>query len=310
MPVLNPVVTKLTSSSTAMTDYMSAMFTHFGVSTKFSIVANGGVADAFTLTPIAAAETWQLNLRNINATATVSGIDPLANITSPGVAGGAAPTLTSDLEWSNETTTMEIAGTESVDFYIIELDDAFIVLFMDAGKTANPRAMLYGRVFVPYYTDGTNGNDYCDGLGMLGYIPEVTTSSGAEKWLNLSVGSQSKCRGFQNYTDSIKAVPAPGDQWFQPVAASVTTANADCADMNGNKKIFPYAQVSLMDTNSPTTSEDFQAGYTKYIAIERASQNPGVVLDGGAGNDAWVHVHPSGAGTFLLPWDRNVTPEF
>jgi len=304
MPVLNPVVTKLTSASTSMVDYMSAMFTHFGTSTKFTVSA--GAADAFTLTP-SGSETWQINLRRVSTQATVTSIDPLGGFLTQGDTV-TVPTLTSDLEWSTETQTMDIAGTESVDFYIIELDDAFIVLFMDAAKTVNPRAMLYGRVFVPYYTDNSDGNDFCDGLGMLGYVPEVNTGSGVGRWLAISVGNPSRCRGFQNYTDSIEAVPAPGDQWFQPMAGIVGVPTQDCANMNTKKKIFPYAPIVLLLNTDGTL--DFSAGYTKYIAMEDSSQNPGVVLDGGPGNDAWVHVDPVGADVFLLPWDRNVTPEF
>lgn len=304
MPVLNPVVTKLTSASTAITDYMSALFTHFGTSTKFNIVANGGVADAFTVTP-SGSETWHVNLRNINPTTTITAIDPLGNITNPGVAGGLAPTLTDDSEWSNETSTMQIAGTESLDFYVIELDDAFIVLFMDSAKTHTPRGMHYGRAAIPYFTDGVNGNDYCDGLGMFGHIPRVTSSSGAGFWVSSSA-NESRFRGFQNY------VVTPGDQWFEPsVFASPSTS--DRSDINGNKKIFPATfSIELKDAAGPGSAE-YTFGYPKYWASQNTPELPGVVLDGGSGNDAWVHVYDSNTtsvSAILLPWDRLVTPEF
>lgn len=307
MPVLNPVVTKLTAASNSVVDYLAAMFTHFGTSTKFSIVANGGGADAFTLTPIAAAETWQLNLRwTTDPTRAVSAIDPLANITDPGAGGGAAPTLTSDLEWSLETQTMEIAagGAESVDFYIIELDDAFIVLFMDAAKTFNPRAMFYGRLFVPYYTDGPGiGNDYCDGLAMCGHLPRISGSVGTNYWLSTTASNTSRARGFRNYA------AVPGDQWYRP-SAQITPTTNDQADIDGNKKIFPAAPVMLEFVVGATA---YKCGYTKYCAVENTTQLPGTVLDGGVGNDGWVHVYDSNAAVsngILLPWDRTMTPEF
>ena len=301
MPVLNPVVTKLTSASTSLADYMSAMFTHFGTSTKFDIVANGGSADAFTLTP-SGSETWQVNLRRTSTTAAESAIDPLANITDPGDTV-TAPTLTSDLEWSAETTTMQIAGTESLDFYVIELDDAFIVLFMDAAKTHTPRAMHYGRAAIPYYTDGSNGNDYCDGLGMFGHIPRVTNSTGAGFWVSSSA-NESRFRGFQNY------VVTPGDQWFEPeVSSAPSTGNR--ADINGNKKIFPA--VFYIELRNVTSGVEYTFGYPKYWASQNTSELPGVILDGGPGADAWCHVYDSNIAStsaILLPWDRLVTPEF
>ena len=305
MPVLNPVVTKLTASSNSVVDYLAAMFTHFGSSTKFSIVANGGAADAFTITPVAASETWHLNLRwTTDPTRAVSAIDPLGNITDPGVGGGAAPTLTSDLEWSNETQTMEIAagGAESVDFYLIELDDALIVLFMDAAKTHTPRAMHYGRLFVPYYTDGVNGNDFCDGLAMCGHFPALTTSATTNYWISSSPSNASRARGFQNYSVT------PGDQWFRP-GISLNNTTSERGDINGNKKIFPASPaVELQDTDGGT---DYLCGYTKYMASQNTSEPPGTVLDGGVGNDGWVHVNISAANlNLLLPWDRLVTPEF
>ena len=306
MPVLNPVVTKLTAASNSVVDYLAAMFTHFGTSTKFSIVANGGAADAFTITPVAAAETWQLNLRWGTApTRAVSAIDPVANITDPGAGGGAAPTLTSDLEWSTETQTMEIAagGAESVDFYLIELDDCLIVLFMDAAKTHTPRAMLYGRLFVPYYTDGPGvGNDYCDGLAMCGHLPAMTSGTNAHYWLSSNGSNTSRARGFRNYSASA------GDQWFRPGAAlNITTA--DRADVDGNKKIFPASPA--VELNDVTSSTEYMCGYTKYMASQNTSEPPGTVLDGGVGNDGWVHVNISGANlNLLLPWDRTMTPEF
>ncbi len=309
MPVLNPVVTKLTAASNSVVDYLAAMFTHFGTSTKFSIVANGGAADAFTITPAAAAETWQLNLRWGTApTRAVSAIDPLANIIDPGAGGGAAPTLTSDLEWSLETQTMEIAagGAESVDFYLIELDDALIVLFMDAAKTFNPRAMFYGRLFVPYYTDGAGvGNDYCDGLAMCGHLPRITTGSNANFWLSTAGANASRARGFRNYA------AVPGDQWFRP-SAQVIPGSTDQADIDGNKKIFPACPVMLESVGGPTVG--YKCGYAKYCASENTSQLPGTVLDGGGpSGDGWVHVYDSNAAVsngILLPWDRTMTPEF
>jgi len=309
MPVLNPVVTKLTAASNSVDDYLAAMFTHFGTSTKFSIVANGGTADAFTITPVAAAETWQLNLRwTAAATTANSAIDPLANIIDPGAGGGAAPTLTSDQEWSTETPAMVIVGggAESVDFYLIELDDCLIVLFMDVGKVFNPRAMLYGRLFVPYYTDNSDGNDFCDGLAMCGSVPRTTigTSAGSSDFWMSSNSTGSLARGFQNYS------VAAGDQWFAPSGTVMNPASYGGL-IDGNKKIFPLIPDCVLNNVSVAIPQHYMCGYTKYFATQSDSEIPGTVLDGGVGNDGWIHINYNlNAAKILLPWDRTLTPEF
>jgi len=305
MPVLNPDVTKLTGATNSLTDVFAQLFSHFSSpGGKFTVVANGGAADAFTLTPAAAGETWQVNLRRTSTELAQVAIDPLANITDPGDTV-TPPTLTSDTEWSTETQAINVSGGQSVDFYVIEVDDCFIILFMDAAKTHTPFATSMGRFFVPYYTDGTDGNDFCDGLGILGYQPELTTSaSGASSgwWLNASVSGVSLARGFQTFSATA------GDQWFQPSTMGLLNAN-DRGDINGNKKVFPATpNVELLDTS---LTVDYMCGYTKYMASQNTSEPPGTVLDGGPGNDAWIHVNDTAADyNLLLPWNRLVTPDF
>jgi hypothetical protein len=102
----------------------------------------------------------------------------------------------------------------------------------------------------------------------------------------------------------------PGDQWYRP-SAQITPSTSDQADIDGNKKVFPACPVLLEAVDGPTGG--YKCGYTKYCASEDTAQLPGTVLDGGVGNDGWVHVFDSNIAStqaILLPWDRTMTPEF
>ena len=69
MALALPEVNLLTAGSNSMTDYMTQLKTYFdATSTKFSVVANGGTNDAFTLAPVAAGENYYINFRRISTT--------------------------------------------------------------------------------------------------------------------------------------------------------------------------------------------------------------------------------------------------
>jgi hypothetical protein len=130
----------------------------------------------------------------------------------------------------------------------------------------------------------------------------MTIGGTAGYWLSTSAGNVSLARGFQTFSATA------GDQWFRPgVGTSITTS--DRGDINGNKKVFPASpQIELIDTS---LTIDYMCGYTKYMASQNTSEPPGTVLDGGPGNDAWIHINDTNANyNLLLPWDRLVTPDF
>jgi hypothetical protein len=304
MALLTPQVTKLTVAVTGHTTgakTVAALYAHYnaGTSTKFDLVANGHAATGFTLTP-KGSDTWHLNIRpNGTAASAHVSIDPKAGITASGDAT-TAPTITSDTEWSTEQATPGIlfSGTMHDDFYLIELADCIIILFMDTGKTHTPYITLAGRVYVPWFTDGVNGDDYADGLGILGGKPYPSASSG---FIYSHTSSGTRLRMHQEY------VSAAGDQWWKSYYTAPSPTST--YDVNGKKKLGPHTYLQGYTTLGGTRYK--VVGYSKYQLRPHSAQLPGVVLDGGAGNDAWVHInYNNGSRYHVVPWDRNLLPDF
>jgi hypothetical protein len=294
MALAIPDVTLITAAGDTMTDFMTSLKSHFdSTSTKFSTVANGGDNDAFTITPVDAQETWYLNFRRTSTTNTKLLLDPLFNITDPG-GTGTPPTLTDSTEDSEEQDCWAIAGAsaENVDFYVIELDDALFVLNLNSGTTTHtPRGIHAGRTWIPFFTDGTNGDNYADGLGIHGHLPDWGSTN---MWVGASTFSSgpSKIRGHQT-------------GWFGPLTTFEPTS---LGRINLNERVAPL----VMGLDAVDGATDRQAiGFSKYMFKARVSQSPGTLMDGGVGNDAFVHIADTNASdTNVIPWDRLVSPVF
>jgi hypothetical protein len=292
-----PDVTLLTASANTMTAYMTAMRTHFnGVSTKFTLKANGHTNDAFTLVPAAAGEDWEMNFRRTTSLLAQVLIDPLENVTAPGTTG-VAPTLTDSSEASPEVQAFNVVGSgaEDVDFYVIEMDDAIFVLFLDGvGPTHTPRVMHAGRIYVPYFTDGVNGDHYADGLGILGYIPRFVNASLNGVGYMLSAQAIGRARSSQTT--------------WHGTAADPHSSTLAIGRINAIERIRPLAPFSFLNVD---TSIDSDVGFTRYICQRRIAVSPGTLFDAGVGKDAWVAINYTNVTTaFIFPWDRNVSPIF
>jgi len=258
-------------------------------------VHNGPSDDAFTLAPVAAGQDWELNFRRTPTTSTNLTIDPLENITRAG-STATAPVLTDSTEESGELATMQIAagGAESLNFYVIEVPDAIFVLFMDSGETYTPRAIHAGRSWTPFFTDGSVGDRYADGLGLHGHQPIFSnTTGGAGAWFSSNT-TTSKIRTSQTTWHKAAIVMGPG--------VFMTTS-----DVNGVIRLRPGIVVAI-DTDGAT---DNTIGFTKYSLAQKSQQSPGVMLDAGVGKDAWIHINETNAADYVtVPWDRAVAPLF
>lgn len=297
MPLALPVVTKLSASTNTMVDYMAAIRTHMATSTKFSVVANGPTDDAFTLIADDADEVWHLNFRRENTTICNITLDPIGNVTAPGTAGDggdASPTLTDATEESGEFETLAIQGSslDSLDFYLIELDDCLIILFMNAAEDYTPRAAMLGRTWIPFYSDGVNGDNYADGLGIHGPVPASSNSSGTTHWF-ASNTTQSVMRGHQT-------------GWFAAGLRDASPGNNAVGRINGQERPRP-ADILLHNTDGGTENA---AGYTKYLLWNRFAADAGDTID--TASDGWVFIDHAGPTSvnWILPWDRLITPAF
>lgn len=185
----NAVVTKITvtGSNADASEISEFLFRHFrDTSTKFGISGTTAVETdhAFTITCSAAGEDWQCNFRRRNtseifvAVASGTGSDGKSADTfflTPGVAGGAAPTLTGT-DTSGECLAIDLVlggiqdpTDDSIDMVVVELDDAFFILFEDGAQPTGsyyPYSCHAGRVMVPFFETDKNGGP--DGLGVMG----------------------------------------------------------------------------------------------------------------------------------------------
>jgi hypothetical protein len=304
MALVLPDVTLITAATADATGYMAALRTHFtSTSTKFNVKANGPTDDGFTLTPVSGVENWELNFRRSSATEIQTMIDPLENITSPGDTVS-APTLTDSSEYSEEEPCLQYSASYSARFYLIELDDALFILNMDAAETHTPVACHLGRVYIPFFSDGLNGDNYADGLGMLGHIPRTSTSSGSGYWLS---GTSNSCIRMAQ-TGSGRA--APTASWY-PAGTPLNPSSAESGSVQGVYRPRPV----LIEANNTYSSNENMAGYCRYFLYGNGgvttSQPPGTVLDAGPGKDGWLFINYTNAATLLLvPWDRDLIPVF
>jgi hypothetical protein len=304
MALAIPVVTLITAATADATGYMAALRTHFtSTSTKFNVKANGPTDDGFTLTPVSGVENWELNFRRSSATAIQTLIDPLEGITSPGDTGS-APTLTDSSEYSEEEPCLQYSASYSARFYVIELDDALFVLNMDAAETHTPVGCHLGRVYIPYFSDGLNGDNYADGLGMFGHIPRVSPSGIANLWLSTTANS---CIRMAQ-TGSGRTAPTAA--WY--VAAP--TFNPNSSKSGSVQGVFRPRPV-VIDAVNTYSSNECNAGYCRYLLYGNGgvstSQPPGTLMDAGPSKDSWCFIGYNTSNTFLVvPWDRTQSPVF
>lgn len=296
MALALPTCTKLTASAATIDAVLTASRTWIAASSAdFSIVANGPADDAFTLSPDDAGENWYINIREKDATTAYISMDPLENVTAPGVAGspGTPPTLTDSSEWSDETEGLFIDGTISTDFYLCTMYDVIYWIFMDSGKTFVKYIWMAGRVMRPFFDDGTVGDNYTDGLGWFAGVAEASTASATNDFLSNPSSGTNRIRRRQT-------------TWGLPVAMMVPTTT-QVADVGGQKRLAP----AIIGHGNTDGSSDSMCGFTKYAMFAGKAELPGYVLDGGVGNDAWVHYKETAStDNLLLPWERGVTPDF
>ena len=285
-----PVTTLLTASANTMTAYMTALRAHMGSSTLFDIKANTPDDDGFTLVPKDGSQVFEINYRRTTSLVAQVSIDPLQNITNSGDTG-TPPTLPDASEWSGEASSWDVlgSGAESLDFYVLEFFDAVIILMMNAAETAVPRANAAGRLIVPYFNNGVNGDLYNDGLAVFGTTPTFTGSGfGSTEWLNGN-GSKSLIRKHQT-------------GWAMAYGIGPSSV---VGRIQNRERIRPIRVFVLADSGRS------ELGFTKYWGYRRVSQPPGTLLDAGVGKDAWVSVFPTDTSNVLvMPWDRTVSPAF
>lgn len=299
MPVLQPAVTEFdTGGGTAMTDFFPLLEAHYsgGGGTYFSYIG-GGVSgsEAFALSCDLVVETFEMIVRRTSGTTCQISIDPIGggNVTSAGNST-TPPTLTDATEWTGEIGAWELSGASlSTKFTLIEVPDALFIIHSDATLAFTPRGWHAGKVAVPFSVPTATTKR--DGLGVFGTQPDWGSST-LDFWMNTSggVSTTSLLRGDVS-------------SWFD---AQTLYENLGYGQINGNKILVPSI-VACKNTDSTSDAGIYYAKYCLQAGRLNENQSPGVVLDGGVGNDGFVYVKPTGTtDNHVIPWDRSLTPHW
>ena len=271
----NAVVTKITvtGSNADANEICEFLFRHFqNTSTKFGLSGSGAVEvdHAFTITCSAAGEDWQCNFRRKNTTevylSIASGTGSLGKsvdtfFLTPGVAAGAAPTLTGT-DTSGELQAIDLSlatiqdpTDDSIDMVVVELDDAFFILFEDGAQptgTYYPFSCHAGRVMVPFFeTDKIGGPD---GLGVMGYTESIMISPSAA-----TSRIKAYVTGTYDTGTPVNNQDNGGWKYYSPLSSYQTSA---MYLLSGSTAPEPYI-VNLKDVN--LANSDCFAGFTKYL---------------------------------------------
>ena len=313
MPVISPKVTVLTAAGTTMSDFFAALKAHFSSApsdAKFDYFAGSSPSnDGFTLKPKDTANNyWQLNFRRTGTTKAKLMIDPGASITSPGTSGsdpaGASVKSSAEVEAWDIGSPFSSVG---VKFVVIELKDALFIVNIDSGATPSytPTAVHAGKIYVPFFSNSVTsgdgqGDNYADGLGILGGYPTWGTNSSNSLLSSYYPNTaRSTARAWEGTSQ--------GNGWHVPKAGCQVSSTQD-GRINGKRRMRPV-DVSLDDVDG---SSDALIGYTKYLLFAgdpSSGQYPGTRDE--SATDAWIRVHSSSATTNqLIPWDLTTTPPF
>lgn len=318
----NAVVTKITvtGSNADASEISEFLFRHFrDTSTKFGISGSPGETDhAFTITCSAAGEDWQCNFRRRNTTeifvAIASGTGSAGKsadtfFLTPGVAAGAAPTLTGTdtsgecLAIDLNLATIQDPGDDSIDMVVVELDDAFFILFEDGAQPTGsyyPFSCHAGRVMVPFFETDKNGGP--DGLGVMG--PN-------ESGMDTPQPTANRIKAYVTGTYDTGTPVSNQDNGGWKYWNSLSTYQTSFMYLlSGTIAPEPYL-VNLRDVNL-ANSECF-VGFTKYLFHLADDTGAGRtaktgVFNGltGADQDSMVFIEDSTAtGETLIPWTND-----
>jgi hypothetical protein len=272
-------------------DLMATLYGRFAVSSKWDLVANGGDADAFTISPDNADENFQINLRRTSASTVRILIDPMENVSDPGGTGSAA-TITDDSRTSMEADAVVIDGSEHDVVTVMEFKSVICVFFADSSRRFIQRGFMAGRVFVPEFVDGeSGGQDYIDGLGALVGVPVLLGTSGGGRFWTSTTG------------DSFARIGK--ERWHQGIQVnSVQVENSD-----GARELLQAINVAAYRV---TGSDDLRLGYFRHIYYMPDSLPQGLVMESGD-NELPAQVHFWGTDTssrYAMAWRRDALPTF
>lgn len=294
MADLVPDCTELFPAANTPAGILAALYTHWNGGGRFSIddantTTNTG-DEGITISPDAAAETWQANLRNNGGNIIEASVEPAGTITDAGDSTPTAPTGTT-ADWSTESTwdvTENGAGAGSR-YWLIETDDHFTFLVTNTADAYDANGAHIGRCYFP--TNGAN----MEAIGQDGLVcatgrpDEPTAGAGSTDWFASKndnwVHYETNLWGTAGGLGTLGTLSAPdgtdGETHTIPIAWPATS------DIGGQKPV---------------------VGVLKYIRAVGLSSAPRTVKPVPGSNQGWRHMNDSVAITpQVIIWNKTVT---
>lgn len=269
----------LSAASGSTADLITAIQAGLNTGTKFTV--EGSDVNGFWFSAVAASETWEGSLFNDAGTIQISKDANASYIASDNVSDTS--------EWSTMRDWIDFSGAVSPDFYLVELPDAFFVLFLIVGNSQIAEAGHAGNIWLsmPFRNE-------VDGLGWLG--DQIGNGSG--EWYSTP--------GLANNQKREVYVVDNGG-WFN------TSGNAEPSNRNypNNSRVPSCLVLDLHERNSGSNFRD-QAGFYKYIYFspQGTSTQVGNFETNGVDTFVYVDSFSNGNTDFIIPWDFSVIPTF
>lgn len=270
--VFEPTVTKLTAGGTTASDFLSALQTHFGSSSKFSL--GGNDASGFWLSCDKAGEDWELAFHAEAGVIQVA-VDPNASFT-------ASDTVSDTSEWSGMHDAASFGTTPNADFYVVELDDALFFLWMNGAKSQLTDAIHAGRIWRPVYW-----NLAVPHVGFL--VNSILTT------------------GWMDFSNAPNRIYVGGTQKWCPLSPGAAPTHRHWVD--GARVPIPYI-ADIEDING-TTDLTNAAVLRYFFGSPNGTQRPIGDFETN-GDDTFVYVESNTTSSVdnLIPWDSAVIPDF
>lgn len=279
----------LTAGTADLAGIYAALITHFGTSSSFFNLIDSDTDAGLVVEPTAAlTSNYDLSLRRTSTTSGRILLDPDKTITVAGNTG-AAPTWTPGANDSGEQT-FTLPGGLSTTFYLVEYEDAFTIICLDAAKTYFPYVIHAGLVFSPAWaSDVSNG---IEGYGF--FLGQAAYTSSTTSTYMISQGATSsfiKC----------------GDTWYARPFALLSAASTLSSRINSNtlQMVRPIAIAAYQVSGD--SGDNMYVGNTKYMGVFPDEDRQVSRVRAEAANDAWIFgSHNATSNSTVFLWEHGV----
>lgn len=225
------------------------------------------------------ADGWEVALREASATDLEMATDPLGGFTATNAVADTS-------EWNGLRTMVDLAATRSADFYLVELADAFFVIWMTSDNSQAAEVLHFGDVWrsLPFANP-------VRGLGELGDLLDSVPSG-----ILYTSASTLKNRLY---------AASPGG-WYDGYMNGESTLRG----YPGGARVPTGVICNLKDVHG--TDDRANAGWMRYLFFspQNNTEESGDFEENGSTDFVYIESLTTSNVDFLIPWDEAVTPIF